>query len=108
MSKRWWGKKTVIYEGKPDPKPVQKSFVDSFTPAPEPVEQEPEPTISGDQNWRYEVLQSFPSPEFQCNYRLGRTYSFRTKDADHPDCDNRRLLAILPTWVDEGKVKMLE
>lgn len=115
MSKRWWGKKTVIYEADSGNEPLNstalgagQSFVDGLSPVP-PVElPEPEtPAISGDQIWHYEALQTFHSPEFQCAYRQGKEYSFRTKDADHPDCDNRRLLAMLPSWVDQGKVKRL-
>ena len=107
MSKRWWGKKTVIYEAEPEAAAVN-SFVPGLAPVPAVAPVEPEkPAISWDQIWTYEALQTFHSPEFQCAYRQGKEYSFRTKDADHPDCDNRRLLAMLPSWVDQGKVKML-
>ena len=73
------------------------------TPPPEPEE----PKVKGNQIWTYVALRNFDAPEFQNSYRLGREYSFRTKDRDDPRCDNRRLLATLPSWVDEGKVKML-
>lgn len=95
MAKRWWKKKTVVYEGEkegiPDVPPVEQHM-----------------PVIGKQVRKFTTLQTIHSTDFQCDFVAGKTHTLRTSDSDHENSDAAKLARLTAEWDEEGLIEWLD